>query len=137
MEADFSGCIEFTAAYCNFFNFNSGKFAVSFDCTGDEQKAIIGKDPTSATEITKQVFFLEYAQLGCTTTSARLWDGSGGGFICGVLGSDVSGVSANTQSWDFRGDPMRCLTAESTQGICLSSGDGRVCGFIKGFWGTG
>jgi len=130
---DVSGCVEFSSGYFGFNRFDSGKFGIAFDCTGDTQDGIFGKDPT--VDVTAQVLYLDYLELACTTTSARIYDGSGGTILAAALASDVSGVSANTQTWDFRGDPLRCLTAESTSSLCLSSGDGYVSGFMKVWWG--
>jgi hypothetical protein len=131
MAGDISLCLEFTATHANFNKFNSGHIGVSWDCTGDEQKSVICKDPTC--DLTGSVFYLEYLQLGCGSTDQRIYDGSGGLILAAVLVSDVTGTF-NTETWDFRDDPLRCLVAESTQGLCISSGDGNVCGFLKGYW---
>jgi len=129
--ADVSASIEFSASYVNLNRFNSGHLGISFDCTGDTQKAIVGKDPTCVDG--NAAFHLEYLQFNCGTVSARLYDGSGGSLMFG--GGNDSSVSYNNMTLDFRDDPYKCLVADNTQGICLSSGDGNVSGFIKGYWG--
>lgn len=129
--ADVSASIEFSANYVNLNRFSSGHLGISFDCTGDTVKAIVGKDPTCIDG--NCAFYLEYLQLSCGSTSARLYDGSGGSIIAGLT-NDVS-VASQSLVFDFRDDPYRCLVADNTEGICLSSGDGGVSGFLKGFWG--
>ncbi len=129
---DLSGCIEFSASYVGYYRFNSGRIGVSFDCTGDEVKAIIGKDPT--VDLTAQAFYLEQLKMNCGSCQANLYDGSGGQFLVGI-GSDNTAALGGSIDCAWNQDPLVCLTAESTQGICLSSDDGRVSGFIKGYWG--
>lgn len=132
--ADMSACVEFSAGYFGYFRTTTGHIGLSFDCTGDTQRALICKDPTG--DWTRSVFYLEFLQLGCSSTSLRVYDGSGGQFIAGILASDISGGYMNWGIWDFRDDPIRCLTACNTSGICISSGDGYVNGFLQGYWGT-
>lgn len=130
---DVSGCVEFSDTYFGFHRFDSGKYGINFDCTGDTQDVIFCKDPTA--DVTKAVLYLDYLRLGCGTTSAAILDGSDGTAIV-RLRADSSVTAGGLADWDFGNDPMRCLTAESTQGICLSSGDGDVWGFIKVHWGA-
>lgn len=134
MAADFSGCIEMTAAYVNYYNFPSGKIGVAWDCTGDADENIYGKDPTSATDITRAVFHLEYCQLSCGSTErVRLLDGSTGNIIAGIASACQAGAAGE---WNFKDDPLRCLTGDVTLSLCISAQDGYNSGFIKGYWGV-
>jgi hypothetical protein len=130
---DVSGCLEMTAAYCNFMKFDSGRFAIVWDCTGDADEVIFGKDPT--VDVTGSAFYLDYLKLGCTSTPVRLYDGSGGALIASLVVSDVSPSANMAETWDFRGDPLKCLVAENTESLCISAADGHTWGFIKGGWG--
>ena len=130
---DFSGCFEMTAAYGGYFRTLGGKYAVSWDFTGGSSERVIGKDPTI--DLSSQVFHLEWATMSCASGAAGLYDGSGAQRLFGIMVSDVSPAGVATQSWDFRDDPLICLTADSTQSLCVSAANGHVCGFIKGFWG--
>ena len=134
---DVSGCVEFSATYCTFYRFNSGKYGIRFDCTGDTQEAIWAKDPTC--DVTKAVLYLDYLDLHCTSGAVRIVEGSGtthgDGTIAYLPGFDMSGAMGAGLTWDFEDDPLRCLTAESTESLCLSSGDGWLWGFMKVHWG--
>lgn len=129
--ADLTDCVDFSSSYVNFNRLDHGGFVVTADCTGDTQSCFVSK----ATGFTANAFYLEYLQLGCTSTSARIYDGSAGAIIASCLGSDVSGVSFPTTTSDFRPNALVCLTADSTVGLCLSSGDGFTWGRVQGYWG--
>lgn len=136
MAADFSGCCEFSGAYGRFNYFESGKFGVDFDFTGNSSERIYGKDPTEASDITKAAFFLDYFRLSCTSGGSylTLTDGSAGAKMLQLYcNTDVGG----REEWDFADDPLVCLTAENTQSLCISATqNGFVTGYIKGHWGT-
>jgi len=138
-SSDVSGCLEVTVGYGNLIRFDSGKFGIEFDSTGGTDERIWGKDPTCG-DMTSQVFFLEYVQLASDATGGpiSLVDGSGGSRIVTLTGTDttVVGGGAGIGVWDFRDDPLRCLTADSTQSLCMSSAVKGYCGgFLKGYWG--
>jgi hypothetical protein len=138
MATDFSGCIEMTAAYANFHYLRDRNFVISFDCTGNGNDLVYGKDSTTATDITKSTFFLEEFQLSCTSGGSYIgiYDGSGGSEIMHPIYC-VSGKGGH-QTWNFEKEPLRCLTAESTQSLCISATqNGFITGYIKGHWGTG
>ena len=134
MAADLSGCIEASAGYYGFFRFTTGSIGISFDSTGGTDERIYGKDSTSATDITRAKFHLEYLQLSCSSGPIALLDGSEDGTTIAPLACGTD--SANSGTWDFRDDPLVCLAAENTQSLCISSPDaGHMGGFIKGYWG--
>jgi len=135
MATDFSGCVEMSAGYYGFNYFQSGHVGIAFDCTGNASERIYGKDPTSATDITKATFYLERVYLGCGSASAALYDGSAGYKITGKIHIDKS-AQADNINLDFGKDPLRVLVAENTQSLCISAADGLVSGFIKGYWGV-
>jgi len=133
---DVSGCLEVSSGYGNLLRYDSGKFGIQFDSTGGVDERIWGKDPT--VDVTAQAFYLEYAQLfGCPSGGPiSLTDGSGGSKIVTVGGSDVSYGGGSQAVWDFQRDPLKCLTADSTQSLCMSSAANGYCGgFVKGYWG--
>lgn len=135
--ADVSSCLEATSGYGNLIMFNSGRYGVEFDSTGGVDELIWGKDPTIA-EITKSVLYVDYIYLfGCATGGPiSLCDGSGGARIVTAGGSDASYGGGSWGMWDFRDDPLRCLTAESTSSLCMSSTvNGHCGGFVKCWWG--
>ena len=132
---DFSDCVEMTAAYANYTESQLGRVVVSFDCTGNAGERIYGKDQTAVAGTA--VFNLEYVQLACSSASVRLYDGSAGGFICGIVGSDASSETNLYGTWDFRNDPLKTLVTDNTQSLCISAGNGHTCGLIKGYWGPG
>jgi len=134
---DISGCLEASAGYGNLIRFDSGKFGVSFDSTGGVDERIWGKDPT--VDVTASALYIEYIQLtGCATGGpVALIDGSTGQAIVSLANSDASyGGGGLSGVWDFRNDPLVCLTAETTQSLCISSTvNGHLAGFIKCGWG--
>ena len=134
---DVSGCLEVSSGFGNLLRFNSGKFGIEFDSTGGADERIWGKDPT--VDMTAQVFYLEQVQLAAGESTGgviSLVDGSGGLKIVTLPNGDISSGGGMIGVWDFRDDPLRCLTADSTQSLCMSSTvNGRCGGFIKGYWG--
>ena len=139
MAADLSGCLEVSTGYGNLLRFNSGHFGIEFDSTGGVDERIWGKDPTAC--VTGAVFYLEYVQLSTgdsTGGTVSLVDGSAASVkIVTLQSGDVSYGSGMSGVWDFRDDPLRCLTACNTQSLCMSSTiNGRCGGFIKGYWGV-
>jgi len=136
-SGDVSGCLEVSLGYGNLLRFDSGKFGIEFDSTGGIDERVWGKDPTA--DVTAQAFYLECVHLSSGDSSGgtvSLTDGSGGAKIVTLQSGDASYSGGLSQSWDFRGDPLRCLTAESTQSVCMSSTVNGLCGgFIKGYWG--
>jgi hypothetical protein len=133
---DISGCCEFTIGYGNMLKFDSGKYGVEFDSTGGVDERIWGKDPTAVNA--KQCLYVEYIHLfGCPTGGPiSLTDGSAGARIVTAGGSDVSYSGSSWGLWDFKGDPLICITAEGTQSLCISSTINGYCGgFLKCWWG--
>jgi len=133
--ADMSGCLEVTSGYGNYLRFDSGKFGIFFDGTGDAVERIWGKDPTA--DVTGAVCLLHKVHLSCATSaSIGLFDGSGGGGIVRLRSSELTATAGATEMWDFEDDPIVCLTAENTQSLSVCAGDGLVSGFLKVSWGT-
>lgn len=136
---DASGCLEMSSGYGNFFEFDTGKtgrWGVEFDCTGDGVERIWGKDPTF--DASASCLLLYYAQLSCSTSvSVGLFEGSDGGAIVRLRTSDVTYANTgNSQVWDFRDDPLVCMTAENTKSLSVCAGDGYISGFVKVGWGS-
>lgn len=138
---DMSGCVEMTIGYFGYHRFNSGKLGISFDYTGGSDENVIGKDITlnaNDTTVTGMVLHIEQVQLSCGSCGpVAIFDGSAGTEpIVALAASDVSGVTSNEGSWDFRGDPLICLTGDTTQSLCVSSAaNGHIAGFIEAWWG--
>lgn len=136
-SGDVSGCLEVSSGYGNFLSFNTGHFGVEFDSTGGADERLFGKDPT--VDVTGSVLYVEYIQLfGCPTGGPiSLTDGSGGARIVTVGGSDASYGGGDSAVWDFKDDPLKCLVAENTQSLCMSSAaNGHCGGFVKCYWGA-
>jgi len=136
---DISGCFEISSGYGNFYKFDTGKtgpWGVYFDNSGDGVERIWAKDPTY--DATKSVLKLYYVHLSCTTAvSVGLFDGSDGEGIVRLRTSDVTYANTgNSEVWDFRDDPLVCMTAENTKSLSVCAGDGWVSGFVKVGWGT-
>lgn len=134
---DISGCIEATVGYFGLNNFNSGRYGISFDFTGDDER-IIGKDPTSVGA--GNALYIDYVQLATCGTGAvgqvALCDGSGGVPFITLTAHDGTLTSGNVGVWDFKDDPLVCLTADNTQSVCISSAaSAQTSGFIKCYWG--
>ena len=136
---DVSGCLEVSSGYGNLVRFNSGKFGVSFDCTGGTDERIWGKDPT--VDVTDAALYIEYIQLATCGTAGgapvALIDGSAAGqAIVTLAAHDGTLTVSNEGTWDFRDDPIICLTACNTQSVCISStANAQVTGFMKCYWG--
>lgn len=136
---DFSGCLEVSSGFGNMLRFNSGKYGISFDCTGGVDERIWGKDPT--VDVTVNALYLEYVQLATCGTAGggpvALVDGSAAGQAIVTLAAHDGTLTLSTEgSWDFRNDPLICLTADNTQSLCVSStANAFVSGFIKCYWG--
>jgi hypothetical protein len=133
---DVSGCLEVSSGYGNLTRFNSGKFGVSFDSTGGADERIWGKDPT--VDATKSVLYVDAIQLAACASGGNvaLIDGSGGSPLVTLANSDVSYGGGVREYWDFRDDPLVCLTADNTQSLCVSSTlSGHISGFVKCWWG--
>jgi hypothetical protein len=130
---DVSDCVEMSDGYFGFNRFNSGRFGIAFECTGDGVERIWGKDPT--VDVSSSVCYLEYLQLSCASGEVGLYDGSDGTLIGGIKVSDVTPNGTPNSVWDFKGDPLMCLTADNTKSICISAADGHVSGFLKVYWG--
>lgn len=134
---DFSDNFEVSSGYGNFYRYESGKFGIYFDNSGEGVERIWSKEA----DTTLNVCLLHYIHLSCSTTVAvGLFDGSDGEGIVGIkTGDDAGDTSAPmhaSQTWDFRDDPLVCLTADTTKSISVCAGDGWVSGFIKVSWGT-
>lgn len=136
--ADVSDCLEVSSGYGNLIRFDSGRYGVEFDSTGGADERIFGKDPTMV-GFTAAVLYVDYIYLySCATGGPiSLCDGSGGSRIVSAGGSDVSYVNGAWGVWDFKDDPLVCMTAESTQSLCMSSAVNGYCGgFVKCWWGV-
>jgi len=107
--------------------FVSGKRWVIFeeaDSAADTQ-LLVGKDITNGT----QLFHIEYVVLNCATGgNVGVLDGSGAVAPFFRLSGDVS-VGSNSQTWDFREDPMICADSDSTC-LCITA-TGTFNGFVK------
>ena len=139
---DMSGCVEMTVGFFGYNRFNSGKIGIGWDYTGGSDERVFGKDPTMIagdTTVFNNALYLEYIQLaGCASGGpVALIDGSTGVPIVTLAQGDTTAHNgANSQVWDFRDDPIMCLTAESTVSLCISSAlPGHVSGYIKCSWG--
>lgn len=141
-NGDLSGCVEMTIGYFGYTRFSSGKMGITFDCTGASDENIVGKDPTIGLDnligaCKGLALYVDYIQLSCGTTGTiAICDGSDGGPIVDLASGDTSGGSSNAGTWDFKDDPLVCLTADNTQSLCVSSEfGGQIAGFIKCGWG--
>lgn len=136
---DVSGCLEVSSGYGSLTKFSSGHFGISFDCTGGTDERIWAKDPT--VDATNNACYLEYVQLAACGTMGggpiALTDGSGGATIVGLAAHDGTlTLNGCFGAWDFRDDPLVCLTADNTQSLCVSStSEAQITGFIKCYWG--
>lgn len=135
---DVSGCLETSSGYGNLMRFNSGKYGVSFDCTGGVDERIFGKDPT--VDATKAALYVHYIQLAACGTGGggpvALCDGSGGDAIVTLAAHEGTLTLSNVGFWDFENDPLICLTGDVTQSLCVSSTtSAHISGFVKCHWG--
>ena len=136
---DVSGCLEVSSGYGNMLRFESGKFGISFDCTGGIDERIWGKDPTAVYGAT--ALYVDKIQLATCGTGGggpiALIDGSAAGEAIVTLAAHDGTLSSwNEGTWDFKGDPLVCLTADNTQSLCVSSTTNAfISGFIKCWWG--
>jgi hypothetical protein len=138
---DMSGCVEATVGYFGYNRFDSGKIGVSFDYTGGSDERLFGKDVTMMigdATVFNNALYVEYITLSTCGTAGpvALIDGSQGIPIVTLSGSDVSYGNGNSGEWDFKDDPLVCLTADNTDSLCVSSAlDGWVSGYVKCYWG--
>jgi hypothetical protein len=139
MAGDISGCYEMSSGGGGFFRFDTGKLGADWDVSDGDYK-VIGKDGTN--DLTGSTFYLEQLFVaGCGTGMASvglLTDGSTGTTILGVpvnTGGDGSEPVYASGAWDFKDDPVRCLTAESTLSLCVTCDGGFTRGSLKGYWG--
>ncbi len=139
-SGDMSGCVEATIGFFGYNRFDSGKMGISWDYTGGSDERIFGKDPTmnlnDQTSL-NNALYLDYIQMSCSTGGpVTLLDGSAGVPVVALACGDTSGGSTNSAFWDFRKDPLICLTADSTESLCVSSAvNGYVAGYVKCHWG--
>ena len=88
----------------------------------------------SAADMSGAAFYLEKFTFNCMSgTSATIHDGSTGRRLFGTYACPSN--ASTCVSYDFDDDPLICLTADSTDGICVSAGAGGYSGIIKGYWG--
>ena len=136
---DVSGCLEVSSGYGNMLKFGSGKYGVSFDCTGGTDERIWGKDPTAV--YGAMALYVDSIQLSACGTGGggpvALIDGSAAGQAIVTLSvHDGTLTSGNEGNWGFGDDPLVCLTADNTQSLCISSTTSAfISGFIKCWWG--
>lgn len=135
---DMSNCVEATVGFFGYNRFDSGKIGVSWDFTANASERIVGRDPAlNSNDLTtfNQVLYVHSVQMSCGTGGPiTLYDGSAGSQLITLAGSDMTG-GGNSGNWDWRDDPLVCLTAEGTQSLCISSADALNAGFIKFSWG--
>ena len=116
--------------------FDSGKFGTAFSSEGSdasvahlfEFSTAVGGDNTAA----KFACYIDFIQMSCNSAGQpHLRDGSAGTSIVGSRPpSDVT-IQSYSQAWDFRDDPIVCLTAvDDTSTIVI---DMTVAGAHQGF----
>lgn len=114
----------------------SGKIGVSFDYTGSGVTLpVYGKDAVSFPSGSRTAaFYLTEVWLSCGTVGqVGLKDGSTG---TDILRIGCGSTGANAIYWDFKHDPLICLTADASVSLCISlAGNGMVAGRVNGFWG--
>ncbi len=122
--------------------FDSQKFGTSFQSVATEASAshlfefstAVGGDNTAA----KMSCFIDTIQMSCNSAGRpHLRDGSAGGSLVGSQPpSDVTNQSYS-QTWDFRDDPLVCLTAvDNTSTITIDmTVAGAYTGFVKYHFG--
>ncbi len=140
---DMSLCVEATVGYFGYHRFESGKIGLTWDFTGGTDELLIGKDPDIvAGDVTvfNNALYLDMIQLaGCASGgNVALYDGSAGDepVMTLAIGDTTDYEGHQSQLWDFRGDALVCLTAESTESLCISSTiNGHISGFLKFAWG--
>lgn len=120
-------------------NFNSGKFGVGFRATATEASVshlfefstAIGGDNTNA----KFSCYVDSIQMSCGSQGgAHIRDGSAGDSIVGAL-AGISG-SSYSEKWDFRDDPLVCLTADGTSVLSVDMTlAGKYQGYVKYHFG--
>ena len=119
-----------------FFGYNqtlNGQMSVEFEVTAIPVAGwILGKS-TDVPDLSRQVFYLTEIWLSCGTSTVRIFDGSTGDAIVGL---SCASSGATSQHWDFRHNPLLCLTADSTTYLCVSSNGINASGHINGYWGA-
>jgi len=129
--ADFSANYELSSGYGGYHLFESGKFGIYFDCSGDGVERIWSKEA----DTTLNACLIHYIHLSCATSAGvGLFDGSDGEGIVKLRTSDATATGGLTETWDFRDDPLVCMTSDTTKSISVCAGDGWVSGFIKVSW---
>ncbi len=125
--------------------FNSGKYGTSFQTTATEASVshLFEYSTFAGDNTTGNPFscYIDYIQMGCNTAGRpHIRDGSGGNSLIGsqlptVDTTDAPGSQSYSQEWDFRGDPLVCLTAaDSTSTIIIDmTSAGFYSGFVK-YW---
>lgn len=130
MSVDLSKCVEASAGYYSYMQTSLGHIIVQFDGTGNDYERIYGKDPTCC--VTQSVFYLEYFQINCATGGVSLLDGSN---YSSIFGDFRDSSSPRKESWDFRKDPLRCLTGCFTESLSIAVNNGFYQGILMGYWG--
>lgn len=133
--SDLSANIEMSANYRNFYRMDSGRIFLEFDASGGASERVLCKDPTGGNQ-TSNCFHIETISLACTSGDMALYDGSGGVRIFRIPGQGDLSIGNRVLQMDFRPDSLRCLTADNTQSLCVSAGNGFWAGHLTGWFGN-
>ncbi len=119
--------------------FLGGKFGTAFRATATEASVshlfefstAVGGDNTNA----KFSCYVDFVQLSCGSQGgAHLRDGSSGESIVQTL-AGISG-SSYAHTWDFKDDPLVCLTADGTSVLAVDMTlAGKYQGYVKYHFG--
>ena len=123
-------------------SFDSGKFGTAFAAVATEASVshlfefsdVIGGDNTAA----RMSCYVSYIQMSCNSAGRpHLRDGSSGtSIVASQPPSDVTIPQGYSQAWDFRDDPLVCLTADGTSVLAVDmTVAGAYAGFVKYHFG--
>ena len=121
--------------------FDSGKFGTAFAAVATEASVshlfefsdAVGGDNTAA----RMSCYVSYLQMSCNSAGRpHLRDGSAGtSIVASQPASDVT-IQSYSQAWDFRDDPLVCLTADGTSVLAVDmTAGGAYQGFVKYHFG--
>lgn len=121
-------------------HFLSGKIGTAFASKATEASAsplfefsdVIGGDNTNA----RFACYVDYLQMSCVSAGMpHLRDGSSGTSIVGSV-QPGQGFQSASQAWDFKDDPLVCLTADGTSRLFIDmTVQGAYQGFVKYHFG--
>ena len=133
-------------AILNTNKFLGGRFGTSFHSVATEASVThlfefstaVGGDNTNA----KFSCYVDYLQMSCNSAGRpHIKDGSSGGSLVGsqppaVDTTDAPGSQSYSQAWDWRDDPLVCLTADGTSVLSIDmTVAGAYTGFVKYHFG--